>query len=330
MTVMRFWLILGLVAAASACGSSEDSTPATSEPDITAGSDVSTSVVPPSTRPVATTIPPTTAPTVEPTVEPATTPAPSTTPSTDVVVNDVDVKVYFLRGERLVIAHRLVAGPEVLRRALGELLAGPTPEEQSAGLASSVPAETDLLDLNLAGGVATIDLSSAYASGGGTLSMTTRLAQVVFTATQFDNVDSVMFRLDGEPIETLGGEGIMLDGPQARMDIDRSITGSVIIDTPAFGATVTSPFTVTGEGDVFEAQFPIEVWSGGWGTGELIGGQAPVTAGAWGDWSDFEITITLDAPAGPIELVAYDEGGCGTGPDCPEVIRTVVPLTFTG
>ena len=246
------------------------------------------------------------------------------------VAGEVDVKVYFLSGERLAIAHRLVAGPELLRQAIGELLAGPTLDERSTGLLSTVPPETELLDVNLADGVATIDLSSAYASGGGTLSMMARLAQVVFTATQFDTVDGVAFRLDGEPIETLGGEGLMLDGPQARMDIDRSISGDVIIDTPVVGATVTSPFTVTGEGNVFEAQFPIEVWAGGWGIGELIGGIAPVTAGAWGDWSDFEVTITLDAPAGPIELVAYDEGGCGTGPDCPEIIRTVVPLIFTG
>ena len=325
---MRFWLVLGLVAAASACGSSEDSTPATAEPDVTADSDVPTSDVPSTTRPAPTTNATPLEPTTLPEPPPSTVPSP--VPSTSDVAGEVDVKVYFLSGERLAIAHRLVAGPELLRQAIGELLAGPTLDERSTGLLSTVPPETELLDVNLADGVATIDLSSAYASGGGTLSMMARLAQVVFTATQFDTVDSVAFRLDGEPIETLGGEGLMLDGPQARMDIDRSISGSVIIDTPVVGATVTSPFTVTGEGDVFEAQFPIEVWAGGWGIGELIGGIAPVTAGAWGDWSDFEVTITLDAPAGPIELVAYDEGGCGTGPDCPEIIRTVVPLIFTG
>ena len=322
---IRFWLVLGLVAAASACGSGEDSTPATAEPDVTADSDVPTADGPSTTRPATTTpLEPTTLP------EPPPSTVPSTVPSTSAAAGEVDVKVYFLSGERLAIAHRLVAGPELLRQAFEALLAGPTPDERSAGLLSTVPPGTELLDVDLADGVATIDLSSAYASGGGSLSMTTRVAQVVFTATQFATVDRVTFWIDGEPIETLGGEGLMLDGPQSRADIDRSVSGDVIIDTPVVGATVTSPFTVTGEGNVFEAQFPIEVWSGGWGTGELIGGIAPVTAGAWGDWSDFEVTITLDAPAGPIELVAYDEGGCGTGPDCPEIIRTVIPLTFTG
>ena len=122
------------------------------------------------------------------------------------------------------------------------------------------------------------------------------------------------------------GRGIVLDEPQARMDVERTITGSVIIDSPAPGATVTSQFTVTGEGDVFEGQFPIEIWR----DGVQIGGVAPVTAGAWGNWADFEATITIDAPAGPIELVAYDPGGCGDAPECPLIITTVVPLTLVG
>ena len=224
------------------------------------------------------------------------------------------------------IAHRDVLGPAVLRAALDELLAGPTDDERDgAGLFSTVPIGTELLDLNLVDGLATIDLSSEFESGGGSLSMMSRIAQVVFTATQFENVDRVEFWLDGAPVESIGGEGIMVDEPLTRADVDRYVTGSVIIDTPAYGATVRSPFTVTGEGDVFEAQFPIEVWA----NGEQIGGIAPVTAGAWGDWADFEVTITLDAGPGPIELIAYDPGGCGTAPECPEIIKTIVPLTLT-
>ena len=37
--------------------------------------------------------------------------------------------------------------------------------------------------------------------------MQTRLAQVVYTLTQFPTVDGVVFSLDGEPIDVLGGEG---------------------------------------------------------------------------------------------------------------------------
>ena len=317
MRFLRIGLVLGLAVATAACGSDDDSA-ATTVPDTARPTTLETTAPSATTTPV--TQPPVTTAPAQTTTPATTTPAVTSSPTL------VDDKVYFLRDERLVIAHREVPGPAVLRGALTELLAGPTADELASGLVSTVPDGTELRDVNLADGVATVDLSSDYETGGGTLSMTARVAQVVFTATQFANSDRVQFWLEGAPIEYLGGEGIVLGAPLARMDIDRNLTGSVIIDSPAYGASVKSPFTVTGEGDVFEAQFPIEIWA----NGEQIGGLAPVTAGAWGVWADFEVTITLDAPPGEIELVAYDPGGCGTDPECPEIIRTVVPLTFTG
>ena len=308
MKSFRIALIIGFLVAVSSCGSGDDA--ATTSPASTPSTSQSvTTTESPATTSTSTSIapPPTTA-----------------TTTTSVAPTLTDVKIYLLRDERLAIVHRLVPGPAVLRGALTELLAGPTDAERADGLGSEVPLGTDLLDVDLTDGLATVDLSSDFGSGGGTLSMTARVAQVVFTVTQFDNADRALFWMDGQPIEFLGGEGLVLDEPQARMDVDRALSGSVIIDTPAYGATVSSPFTVTGEGDVYEAQFPIEVWA----NGEQIGGIAPVTAGAWGTWASFEVTITLDAPAGPIELVAYDPGGCGTDPECPPIIKTVVPLTF--
>jgi hypothetical protein len=308
MKSFRVALMIGFLLAATSCGSGD-------------GSPITSPASPPSTdRSVTTDDSPVTISTTTTIAMPPTTALPTTSDAPALT----DVKIYLLRGERLAIAHRLVSGPAVLRGALTELLAGPTDAERAAGLGSEVPPDTELLGVDLDDGLATVDLSSDFESGGGSLSMTARIAQIVFTATQFDNVDRALFRMDGEPIEYLGGEGIVVGEPQSRMDVDRALSGSVIIDTPAHGATVNNPFTVTGEGDVFEAQFPIEVWA----NGEQIGGVAPVTAGAWGTWASFEVTIDLDAPAGPIELVAYDPGGCGTDPDCPPIIRTVVPLTF--
>ncbi len=235
----------------------------------------------------------------------------------------LDVKVYLLRDERLVIAHRDVAQPAVLSGAIAALLDGPTATEAADGLHSEIPAATDLLGVNLVDGLATVDLSSDAASGGGSLSMTARLAQIIFTATQFENVDEVLFWLDGAPVDFFGGEGIVLDQPLDRSDVDRSFTGGVLFDLPPHGATVSSPFTVTGEGDVYEAQFAIEVWA----NGVQVGGVAPVTAGAWGEWGEFAATITLDGVSGSIDVIGIDAGGCGTGPACPPIIQTVIPLT---
>ena len=328
--ILRVVAIAGLLAAATACGSSDSTS-------STVGTDPAPAVTatdPPAvtTEPEVTTTEPTPPPPAA--TEPAdSTPSPSTTQSTTTSTAPapttapalVDVKLYLLRDEQLAIAHRDVAGPAVLRGALVELLAGPTPDERAAGHGSEIPSGTELLDVALAEGVATVDLSSDFESGGGSLSMTARVAQVVFTATQFDNVDQVLFMMEGSPIEFLGGEGIVLDGPQTRSTVERSLTGGVIVDTPAPGDVVSSPFSVTGEGDVFEADFPIEIWA----DGEQIAGTIAF-AGAWGDWDEFEAAITLVAPAGPIELIAYDAGGCGEGPECPPTIRTVIPLDFAG
>lgn len=77
-----------------------------------------------------------------------------------------DVKVYLLRDERLTIVHRLVPGPAVLQGALTELLAGPTDEERADGLVSAVPPGTELLGVDLDAGLATVDLTSDFDSGG--------------------------------------------------------------------------------------------------------------------------------------------------------------------
>ncbi len=232
--------------------------------------------------------------------------------------------MYFLRDEQLVIAHREVTGPAVLSGALTELLAAPTADEIADGLHSEIPAGTELLGVNLVDGLATVDLSSEAEGGGGSLSMTARIAQIVFTATQFPNVDEVLFWLDGEPVTFFGGEGIVLDEPVSRNGIQRTFTGGLLFDTPAHGATVRSPFVVTGEGDVFEGQFAIEVWA----DGVQIDTVAPVTAGAWGNWADFTTTVRLDDVSGPIQLIVRDGGGCGTDPECPPVVETVLPLVL--
>jgi hypothetical protein len=153
--------------------------------------------------------------------------------------------------------------------------------------------------------------------------MMARIAQVVFTATQFDNVEQVVFWMDGEPIEYLGGEGIVLSEPQTRSSTERSLTGGILFDMPAPGATLSSPIVVTGEGDVFEADFPIVIER----NGIEVAGPFIVSAGAWGVWADFEATILLDVAPGSIELVARDESGCDTL-ECPPPTETIIPLTL--
>lgn len=324
MRALRALLITTLlVTGAVACGGDDDAADTTPPPDTTEPTTTEPETTPPETTPPTTT-PETTPPTTPPETTPPTTPPETTPPATPPTTTPpeptlVDVRVYFLSGERLVIDHRDVAAPAVLRGALTALLEGP-----ADGHLTAIPAGTELRSVDLDDGTATVDLTGEFASGGGSLSMLTRVGQVVFTATQFDNVDRVVFWIDGSPIEYLGGEGLVMNEPWERMDVPRDLTGAVLVDTPRPGDTVTSPFTVAGEADVYEGQFPIEIRR----DGEVLAFVGGIWAGAWGNWDEFTTTVEIDAAPGPIELVAYDAGGCGDDPECPPIIETVVPLTL--
>ena len=141
---------------------------------------------------------------------------PSTTgaPSTTAVGETTDVTLYFAKGERLEPVTRAV--PKVTRiggETVKALVDGPSPQEVAAGLGTAIPAGTRFLDLNIADGVARVDLSREFESGGGTLSVTMRLAQVACTLDQFDTVDGVRFLLDGKLLDVFSGDGIVIDHP---------------------------------------------------------------------------------------------------------------------
>ncbi|MFW2335512.1 GerMN domain-containing protein [Ilumatobacter sp.] len=334
MRALRVGVVLGLLLAASACGGDDDAdssttaatTTETAATTTTTGP-AATTMAPTTTRPPTSTAPATTGPAASTTTPPTTTEPTITSPGPTTEPTMVDVKVYFFRGERLEIAHRQVEAPGVLRGAITEVLAGPTADERAADLTSVIPPGTTLRDVSLADGRAIVDLSGEYESGGGSMSMLGRLGQVIFTATQFDNVDRVVFWLDGEAVEFFGGEGIVLDEPQTRTDVPREFTGGIIIDAPEPGATVRSPFTVTGEGDLFEGYSAMWVWR----HGERIAGPFGVTAGAWGTWGEFETTVTLDIAPGPVTLIVDDGNGCTPGdPECGEPNPAIVEVTLAG
>ena len=86
-----------------------------------------------------------------------------------------------------------------------------------------------------------------------------------------------------------------------------------------------SPFVVTGEGDLYEGYSALWVHR----DGVEVAGPFGVNAGAWGTWAEFETTVTLDLPPGPIELVLSDGNGCAPGdPECGHPLLTVVPLVL--
>jgi germination protein M len=250
----------------------------------------------------------------------------------------VSLQVWFSRPERvaanlgqildpkLFMARREVDATEGIgTAALTELLAGPTSQETAGDLVSAVPSGTRLLGLDIAGGVATVDLSSEFESGGGSLSMEMRLAQVVYTLTQFPTVKSVRFRLDGEPLEVFSGEGIVLSKPVARKDYEE-LMPAILVTSPALRAEVDGPITVSGTANVFEANVTVRVVTA---TGKEVARTFTTATCGTGCRGDFSVTLDVPRPQGRTSAFVFveDDDAAGVGTP-PHQVR--IPITLVG
>ena len=217
--------------------------------------------------------------------------APSTTPSESPGAT-IAVRVYLFQPDRaggdahLVPVTRTVPNTRaVATAAVRELLSGPAPDE--TGLLTMIPAGSQLLGITIDGNVATVDLTGTFESGGGSASMLGRLAQLVFTATQFPTVDAVRLRLDGKPVDSIGGEGVVVGAGVGRTAATSSLP-PIFVDGPTWGGAFPNPGRVTGLANVFEAQFTIQVLDG---QGRVLS-ESPVRASCGtGCWGTFDVTI---------------------------------------
>lgn len=209
-----------------------------------------------------------------------------------------------MRGDKIGVASRtLPATTAVATAAINALLAGPSPADSSAGLNTSIPTGTRLLGVSIANGTATVDLTGTFESGGGSLSMVGRLAQVTYTATQFPTVSRVNFRLDGKPVTVFGGEGIILDHPATRADFE-SVTPAILVEAPTPGTSISGQVRVWGTANVFEAAFRLQVTAP---DGAVIVDRAVQATSGTGTRGTFDVTVDLaQAGARAATLTVYD------------------------
>jgi germination protein M len=172
---------------------------------------------------------------------------------------ETGLEVWFHDGERVAVAYRAVPATRAPgRAAMEQLLAGPTSEEAAEGMGTQAPEGTRLLGLSITDGIATVDLSRDFESGGGAVSMSMRLAQVVYTLTQFDTVHGVLFDIEGEHVESFGGEGVDTSEPLQRSDF-ADYAPPIVVTAPRPGARVSPGAEVRGDADVFEATVSLRV-----------------------------------------------------------------------
>jgi spore germination protein GerM len=88
-------------------------------------------------------------------------------------------------------------------------------------LSTGIPKGTTLRSLKVKSDSVYVDLSKAFVSGGGSLSMTGRLGQILYTATSLNPTAKVYLSVEGEPLTVLGGEGLIVDQPLTRSQFEQ-------------------------------------------------------------------------------------------------------------
>jgi len=154
-------------------------------------------------------------------------PTASTSPANPVV--EKKVEIYWLQpgDAEIKLAPMAIAldpadsSPSaILEAATEQLLAGPT----DPAVTTTIPQGTTLNSLEVKPDGIHVDLSKEFTEGGGSASMQGRVAQVLYTATSLDPEAKVWLTIDGQPLETLGGEGLLLEQPMTRQNFKQNFS----------------------------------------------------------------------------------------------------------
>ncbi|MEV0428723.1 Gmad2 immunoglobulin-like domain-containing protein [Micromonospora sp. NPDC050495] len=200
----------------------------------------------------------------------------------------VTVQLWFTRAGRLVPTRRtLPATPATSRLALTELAAGPTLAETAAGMTSLVPPGVQVS--RIADRIATLVPPTSFDTGGASAARLRR-AQVVWTLTQFPTVRRVAFASTDT-------------APADRADY-ADLLPPIVVTGPAVGDRVSSPITVTGTANVFEATVSVRVLDS---AGREIGTAFTIATCGSGCRGDYRVAVRYRRAApGPGTIEVYE------------------------
>jgi spore germination protein GerM len=105
------------------------------------------------------------------------------------------IDVWFVRDETLVSSRHRVPTPVEPTAVVEEILAGPTETEQNASLRSAIPDPAAVVGVTLARGVATVELSAAFAEIPAN-DQVLAVGQIVLTLTDLRGLGRVRFVVD--------------------------------------------------------------------------------------------------------------------------------------
>lgn len=145
------------------------------------------------------------------------------------ITEDKVVEVYWLNPQddsiqltaNTITFQKSIKSEKVLETALETLF---TNAPQDATHTTAIPPGTKLLGLKVDEKGIHLNLSQEFASGGGSASMSSRLAQVIYTATSSEGSDRVWISIEGKPLKNLGEEGLIINQPMTREDFKNNFT----------------------------------------------------------------------------------------------------------
>lgn len=132
------------------------------------------------------------------------------------------IKIYLLRVDEssgrtsLVPVARRALGEDLLNESLRSLIKGPTRNEENRGLLSAVPGGLRLHSVRTRGSMALLDFNSAIEYGATGSILISRIDQIVYTATQFPGISSVVITINGTQKHFIGNDGLSIQGPLHR------------------------------------------------------------------------------------------------------------------
>jgi hypothetical protein len=230
------------------------------------------------------------------------------TPPTQGPAHEIDLQVWFTRNGKLFATDQTVpATISVARAALDRLLAGPSAAGYAAGLRSQIPAGTALLGLRISSGTATVDLSSSFESAASPPTMPLRIAQVVYTLTQFPTVTGLRFEINGQVFTVIGG--VPVQSLQTRA-MYSSYLPAITVQSPVIGEQVTSPVTVSGTADVFEAVVSVRILNS---AGNEIARTFTTASCGTGCRGDYSAAVSYSIPRTEPGTVEVFESSAKTG-----------------
>ena len=137
---------------------------------------------------------------------------------TEEVNKKSNVQVWFLRfdekTENVSLTHvkRNVLDDGKIENALKALIEGPSADEKAKGYLTAIPPNLNVRSIKIKDRVAEIDFNAAIGEAAAGNILMNRIDQIIYTATQFKEIDGIVISVNGKKQNVIGSDGLSIHG----------------------------------------------------------------------------------------------------------------------